>query len=96
MHRLVTRKFPVVAMLREDFFDLKLLAKHVTNHHTPVFSTACQLIVDIAYPEGFYIMKDNCTKARVMKGRGRYLRKAFDLSQVALSLRHNNVRILTK
>ncbi|KAG0715199.1 hypothetical protein GWK47_012486 [Chionoecetes opilio] len=100
----VTRRFPVVAMKREDFFDIKTLASKITNRHTPGFATACQLVVDVHYPEGFYIKNDynyaetpdNVTKARLMKSRARYSRQAFDLSEVALSLRYTHDRVLKK
>lgn len=103
MRSTVTRKFTVMSMVREDFYDFKKLASLVTNCHTPGFSRAFQLVVDTGYPKGSYIKANydyqdtahNKTEARLMKGHASYTRAKFDLSTVALTHQYTHDRLIT-
>ncbi|KAG7163728.1 hypothetical protein Hamer_G002963 [Homarus americanus] len=62
---------------------------------------ACQLAVDMGFPEGFiktdYCPADvegNIIKVRLMKGRGRWVKEKFDISQEVLSPKYLHDRLL--
>ena len=95
--------FEVVPMERQEFYDIKALAKFVTKRQTQTsFSKACQLVVNSSYKEGYVIKTNyefgdsdsNMRKCRLMKTNKRYSAKLFDLSTVPLVAKYPTERLL--
>ena len=104
IQRATNPPYEVVRLEREDFKDIKLLAKHITKRLPPTekFSKACQLVLDSGYKEG-YLLKtdydandtaDNTQYVRLQKAKGDYSRKSFDLSEVPLKVKYTEERLL--
>ncbi|KAG0724555.1 hypothetical protein GWK47_005032 [Chionoecetes opilio] len=94
--RSAVKKFLVVPMTRDDFFDVKALQNEVSQRSTPGFSKACQLVVSHTYPEGYIIKNDynledvvaDIIKIRLMKGRSGYAVQRFNLGSVQLACKY--------
>ena len=83
----VGKKNRVVPMKWEDFLHVWELLKHITTHQVPGFTKTSQLVTNVAYWECYYIktsydyadIKESMTCVKLMKGKGRYSKKAFNL-----------------
>ncbi|KAG0711802.1 hypothetical protein GWK47_019832 [Chionoecetes opilio] len=101
--RSAVKKFLVVPMTRDDFFDVKALQNEVSRRSTPGFSKACQLVVSHTYPEGYIIKNDynledvaaDIIKIRLMKGRSGYTVQRFNLGSEQLACKYPDSRLLT-
>ncbi|KAG0724398.1 hypothetical protein GWK47_005156 [Chionoecetes opilio] len=99
----VKKKFLVVPMTRDDFFDVKALQNEVSRRSTPGFSKACQLVVSHTYPEGYiiknyYNLEDvaaDIIKIRLMKERSGYTVQRFNLGSVQLACKYPDSRLFT-
>ncbi|KAG0723540.1 hypothetical protein GWK47_042477 [Chionoecetes opilio] len=99
----VKKKFLVVPMTRDDFFDVKAMQNEISRRSTTGFSKACQLVVSHTYPEGYIIKNDynledvaaDIIKNRLMKGRNGYTVQRFNLGSVQLACKYPDSCLLT-
>jgi hypothetical protein len=100
----VVKPFIITVMTREDFFNFLAIINDkrvvVKNPKGRLFSKASQIVISNTYPEG-YILKDSFEglptegqRVRMMQGKEKYTKSAFDLSDIILPLRHNFARQL--
>jgi hypothetical protein len=100
----IAKPFKVTVMKREDFFDFLAIIDDkrvvVRNPEGQLFSKASQIVFSKTYPEG-YIFKDSFEglptegeRVRMMQGKEKYTKGAFDLSNIILPLKHKFARHL--
>ena len=70
-----TGKFQVFEMEQNHFFDVKALAKHITNRSAGLLSKGNQFVLQESHPHGFFIKNhydlsdDNMTYINLQKGK---------------------------
>ena len=95
----VKKGFDVVDVQQKDVLDFGALQSYITKRSskTTTLQSARVIVYDASFPEGYtlkegYDVMDTSDEHRVrlMKGRGKYSRKAFDLSAVPLMPKYNS------
>ena len=95
----VKKGFDVVDVQQSDILELESLQSHITKRTSKATSlqSARVIVYDVSFAEGYalkvgYDMNNTADEHRVrlMKGKGKYSRKVFDLSAVPLSRKYHS------